>query len=99
MMIKEALDKLNDSVHPVARLMHKGDGFKMLLIVFKKGMIMSDHKTELDAKLFVMRGSILFRLPDSTHELNENDNFDIPAGVIHSLTANEDSICILSQCK
>lgn len=93
-IVKEAL---KSAKNPVARIMHKGNTSKCLMIGFNKGMIMSEHKAHLPSKLFVCDGQVLFVIGDETKLLKKYDEMDIPVDIIHEVQALEDSICLLIQ--
>lgn len=97
MVIKEALAEVELKNHPVARILHKGDMFKGMIIAFKKDMILREHKTHLPATITVIKGKVNYRKEDSVITINEWDNFQIPIHETHSIEALEDSICLLIQ--
>jgi quercetin dioxygenase-like cupin family protein len=97
MAIKEALEEVELKTHPVARILHKGDMFKVIVIAFKKDMILREHKTHLPATITVVKGKVNYRKEDSVTTINEYDEFQIPIHETHSIEALEDSICLLIQ--
>lgn len=97
MVIKEALAEVKSKNHPVARILHKGDIFKVMAIAFQKDMILREHKTHLPATLTVIKGKVNYRRADSFTTVEEYDNFQIPINETHSIEALEDSICLLIQ--
>lgn len=97
MVIKEALIQLETSQHPVARALHKGDYFKVLVIVFKKGMILKEHKAHMPSKLTVLEGTVFYKEGERVVDLKKFEETNIPVEIIHSVEAREDSICLLTQ--
>lgn len=97
MVIKEALTEVELKSYPVARILHKGDMFKVMVIAFKKGMILREHKTHLPATITVLEGKVNYRKDDSFVMIEEYDDFQIPINETHSIEALEDSICLLVQ--
>jgi quercetin dioxygenase-like cupin family protein len=97
MVIEEAFAELALKNHPVARILHKGDMFKAVIIAFKKGMVLREHKTHLPATITVIKGRVNYRKDDSITTIEEYDNFQIPIHETHSIEALEDSICLLIQ--
>jgi quercetin dioxygenase-like cupin family protein len=95
--IEEIRAKLEHSENPVARLYHKNDSFKILMIGFKQGMVLKDHSTNKSAKLLVISGNVSYKEGDKITVLSSLEEIDIPVNVIHSVTAVSDSICLLSQ--
>jgi quercetin dioxygenase-like cupin family protein len=88
---------LETAKNPVARIMHKGNSSKCLMIGFNKGMTMSEHKAHLPSKLFVCEGQVIFVLENVKTILNKYDEIEIPIEITHEVRALEDSICLLIQ--
>src|SRR5687768_13366475 len=97
MTIQEIKAELKHSHKPVAKSLHHGTGFKVLLIGFMKGMTLKEHKAHMQSKLTVLEGSVRYKEESRTVELMKYDEMEIPVEVIHSVEANEDSLCILTQ--
>ena len=97
MLLKEIVKQIENATHPVAKALHRGDHFKILAIGFKKGMMLKEHQTHLPAKLFVLKGEVIYRVNENTTTLSEYDEIEIPVNVMHSVEAIEDSLCLLSQ--
>jgi quercetin dioxygenase-like cupin family protein len=96
-VISDVKNKLNESDHPVALSLHKSPDFKVLVMGFKKDMILKDHKTSKSAKLTVLIGKVIFSTETESVDLYADQTLDIPINVMHRVTALEDSICLLSQ--
>jgi quercetin dioxygenase-like cupin family protein len=96
-MIREIIDEVETSAHPVARALHKGDHFKILVIAFKKGMKLKDHLAHIASKLTVLEGRVAYIQDGSKTTLKKFEDIDIPVNSIHSVEALEDSLCLLSQ--
>lgn len=88
---------LKTSSHPVAKALHKGAYFKVLILGFNKGMILADHKAHIISKLTVLNGSVIYKEGDKVLNLMQYDEVDIPIEIIHSVEAIEDSLCLLTQ--
>ena len=97
MTIKTILQELENANHPVARIHHKGVNFRVLMVGFKKGMILKEHKANLPTILTVIQGKVIYKEGEQLHHLNLHDDYQIPVGELHSVEALEDSICLLSQ--
>ncbi len=91
------LKQLETSDHPVAKPLHKGNNFKVLIIGFKKGMKLKEHQAPLPSKLTVIAGSVIYNQPPIATELKQYDEIVIPVNITHSVEATQDSICILTQ--
>lgn len=97
MTIKEIKEELKTSNHPVAKSLHHGTGFKVLMMGFKKGMILKEHKAHIRAKLTVLEGAVIYKEENRIVELMQYDEVEIPIEITHSVEAIEDSLCILTQ--
>ena len=95
--ISEIISSLETASHPVARALHKGDSFKVLLIGFKQGMILQDHKAHIPSKLTVLYGSVIYKEGEKEIRLPQYGEVGIPVEIIHSVEALEDSLCLLTQ--
>ena len=97
MIIKEILADLETKDHPVAKALYKKDGFKVLMLAFKKGMILKEHKAHVTTKLVVLEGSVKYISESTEIELGKYDEFDIPVNDLHAVSALENSLCMLLQ--
>lgn len=97
MNINNILSEINPSKGPLARVLHKGDNFKVLVIGFKEGMVLKAHKSNITSKLTVIKGSVVYYEGAKSILLNEYQSYDIPVGVRHSVGAIDDAICLLTQ--
>jgi quercetin dioxygenase-like cupin family protein len=97
MTINDIKTKLETSSNPVAQALHSGSGFRVLLIAFKKGMILKEHKAHMRSKLAVLEGSVKYAEAGRFIDLSKYDEIDIPLEIMHSVEALEDSLCILTQ--
>ena len=97
MTIKQIKEELKPSRHPVAKSLHHGIGFKVLLIGFTKGMILKEHKAHMQSKLTVLEGAVFYREQSRVVTLMKYDEVEIPIEITHSVEAIEDSLCILTQ--
>lgn len=97
MTIKEILAQLETANHPVAKPLHKGDNFKVLVIGFKSGMMLKEHKAHIPSKLTVISGTVIYKQDQIETELQKFDEMEIPINIIHSVEAKEDSLCLLTQ--
>ncbi len=61
MIIRELFQQLESATNPIAKLMRKGENFKVVAIGFKKGMILKEHTTKLPAKLTILSGNIIYK--------------------------------------
>ena len=97
MIIKEILAELEIKDHPVAKALYKKDGVKIIMLGFKKGMILKEHKANLPTKLVVLQGKVTYKSDSSEIGLSMYDEFEIPVNEMHAVLATEDSMCMLLQ--
>ena len=97
MIIKEILTDLETKNHPVAKALHVGRDFKVLVLAFKNGMVLKAHKTALSSKLTILNGSVVYDNGVVKTTLNQYDEYIIPIDEVHSVTATDDSLCLLTQ--
>jgi quercetin dioxygenase-like cupin family protein len=99
MVIKTVLEQLanQDTNDPSIKILKKGEGYKVIVLGFKKGMILKEHSTPIPAKLIVVDGKVNYKEVNRTLILDKFDELDIPVNVIHAVEAIEDSICFLIQ--
>lgn len=97
MTIIEVKEELKKATNPVAKSLLHGEGFKVLVVGFNKGMILKEHKTNLRTILTVFEGSVLYKQEDKIVELKQYEEIEIPTGILHSVEATESSLCVLIQ--
>lgn len=97
MVIQEILQQLENSTSPVVKVLQRGEHFKVLVLGFKKGMILKEHQTNIKTKLVIVDGSVVYRRANNSVTLNKFDEIDIPINLLHAVEAREDSICFLIQ--
>ena len=97
MVIKEVLAELETKDHPVAKALYKKEGFKILILAFKKGMILKEHKANVPTKLIVLEGKIVYESDATEMILNKYDEFEIPVNDLHAVHALDDALCMLVQ--
>lgn len=97
MTIKEVNKQLETANNPVAKALHKGDNFKVLVIGFKQGMKLKEHQAHLPSKLTVISGKVLYKQHEKETVLDTFDEIDIPVNIPHSVEAIDESLCLLTQ--
>ena len=95
--INTIISELKTASHPIAKALHKGEHFKVLVLGFNKGMILAEHKAHLTTKLTVLKGNVIYKEGDKKVNLFQFDEVEIPIEIIHSVEAIEDSLCLLTQ--
>lgn len=97
MVIQDVVAALRDAAGPVVKVLVKGDAAKVIVLGFKKGMMLKEHQTGVNTRLVVIEGQINYYSVNGKAELNKFDDLDIPVNVPHSVEALADSICFLIQ--
>ena len=97
MIIKEILAELETKDHPIAKALFKKEGFKVLVLAFKDGMVLKEHKANVPTKLVVLEGSVKYKSETTEIELGKYDEFEIPVNELHAVNALENSLCMLVQ--
>ena len=95
MTIKQILKDLESAKRPVAKVLQSGTNFKVIAIGFTKNMVLEDHKTDIPAKLIVLGGKVVYKEGEKMVMLSQYEETPIPAGVMHSVTALEDSLFLV----
>lgn len=97
MVIKSALQELENATHPIVKIIHSDAHCKTLVLAFKKGMVLKEHKTNVPTTLLVMDGEIEYRIGEEKITLKKYNQTGIPIGLLHAVEAKEDSVCLLIQ--
>lgn len=97
MIITDVLDELEIKDHPVAKALYKKEGFKVLVLAFKKDMLLKEHKAHVPTKLVVIKGEVIYKSETTEQSLSCYDEFEIPVNEQHAVLAKEDSLCMLIQ--
>ncbi len=97
MVIQEVVATLTDAVSPVIKVLVKGGVAKVIVLGFKKGMVLKEHKTSVSTRLVVIDGQISYSSAKGMVTMNKFDELDIPVNEPHSVEALADSICFLIQ--
>jgi quercetin dioxygenase-like cupin family protein len=95
MIFKELFQKLETAENPAIQIVQKTDSSKVFAIAFKKGMILKEHKTDIPAQFLVIKGSVIYKEKYHQESLSLYDMKNIQPDVLHSVEAQEDSLCLL----
>ncbi|MES2111706.1 MAG: hypothetical protein V4577_23310 [Bacteroidota bacterium] len=99
MIIHEVLAQLEKANDPVIKVLQAHAAGKTLVIGFKSGMILKEHRTAVPARLLVIDGSVTYKQEGVSITLAKYADLEIPVDVLHSVEAKEDSICLLLVAK
>lgn len=97
MMLNDIQLLLETAEHPIARNIFKTDEVKILVIGFKIGMLLKNHKTPFKSKLMVLYGKVEYKEDNTLNLLSVLEEQTILPDQIHSVKALEDSMCLLIQ--
>ena len=97
MVIQDVLAQLNTATGPVVKVLQRGEHVKVMVLGFKKGMILKEHKTGVSTRLVTVEGSVTYVDAGRSVTVNKFEDMDISINVLHSVEALEDSICFLIQ--
>lgn len=97
MNLQDILLEAQSTDKPVAKVFINNQGTKVLAIGLGKGVVLKTHKTAFVSKLIVLVGKVTYTEQNQQIELNALDSHDIPVQVLHELSAQELSICLLVQ--
>lgn len=96
-IIQDIVTALKDAVSPVVKVLQKSDHVKVIVLGFKKAMVLREHQTNITTKLVIIQGSVNYKSADGYVTLKKFDDMNIPVNVPHSVEALEESICLLIQ--
>jgi len=97
MIIQDIITALENAAGPVVKVLVKGTAGKVLVLGFKKDMVLKEHQTGVNTRLIVVDGQINYFSTHGTVTMNKFDELDIPVNEPHSVAALADSICFLIQ--
>jgi len=95
MIIEQVLTALETAAGPVVKVLQQNTQFKVIVLGFKKGMVLKEHDTDVNTNLVVIEGKVEYRGADRHVVLHKFDEINIALKVLHSVVALEDSICFL----
>jgi len=97
MIIQEVLTQLQSADHPVAKALHKMEHGKVLVLAFKAGMQLKDHRTPFSSLLLVLEGAVEYQEGTVVTKMYKFDEMPIVPEVVHAVHCLEDAICLLIQ--
>lgn len=97
MVITAALEELEKANHPIAKIIHKDANCKTLVLAFKKGMTLKEHKANLPTTLLCIDGEVEYKTEHENITLSKYNQTGIPIGLLHEVEAKQDSVCLLIQ--
>lgn len=76
----------------LGRKIISGKNLMLAQVFLKKGCVVVAHSHVSEQMTYILKGSMIIRLPDREVTLNEGDVLNIPSGVEHSAVALEDTL-------
>ncbi len=95
MILKNILTEIQGADKPVARMFRKGEHFHVLAIGFKERMVLEEHKSNLPARIVVIKGEVVYNNDHSATTLGLYDEYEIPVDELHWVEANRDSLMLV----
>lgn len=95
MLVKEILSELPNATKPVVRKYEQQEGSHVLAIGLGKDVILKEHKSDIPARILVIKGRIIYVAGDKRTSLELFDEHMIPIGEYHSIEPQEDSIFLV----
>ncbi|HSI69901.1 MAG TPA: hypothetical protein VK941_06700 [Gillisia sp.] len=95
MVLKEIIKELKTSKNPVYKMLRKGENSHILAIGFNKDMLLKKHKSDIPARILVIKGEVVYNSDNVSATLGLYNEYEIPVGESHWVTANEDSMMLV----
>lgn len=95
MILKEIVQELEHAKDPVYKMLRKGESSHILAIGFKKGMLLKKHKSDIPARIVVIKGRVVYNSEHEATPLGLYEEYEIPVGEFHWVEANQDSMILV----
>ncbi len=79
-----------------AKTLFKKRDFRAVLIVMEPGSKMSEHHADGTISVQVLKGKILFRVPDKTYDLNTGNLLMLDASIKHEVESQGEAAFLLT---
>ena len=90
----ETLDK--DMEARASYALIRTEAMEVIRMVIPKGKTIAEHSVEGEISLQCLKGSVKFTFDDKTQNLSKGDWLYLDKKVSHALTANEDTVLLLT---
>ncbi len=97
MTLRKIKDQLSTADKPIIKVLQDNESCMVFLVAFANGMMLREKRLDNPTKLMVLSGKIKYFEVDKKVNLDQYDEFEIPADVTHYLRADSCSICLLTQ--
>lgn len=95
MLVKEILSELPTATKIVVRKFEQEEGSHVLAIGLNKNVVLKEHKSDIPARILVIKGAITYIAGKNRVDLDLYDEHIIPIGEYHSVEPREDSIFLV----
>ena len=95
MLVKEILSELPTATKPLVRKFEQENGSHVLAIGLKANVVLKEHKSDIPARILVIKGAINYVVGGTKTKLELHDEHVIPIGEYHSVEPLEDSIFLV----
>lgn len=95
MILKDIITQTETAEKPVVKRLQEGKDFHVLAIGLKEKVVLKEHKTDIPAKLVVIKGQVIFKTATSETTLGLYDELEITVGEMHSVEALKDSLFLV----
>lgn len=95
MLVKEIISELPGAKKPIVRRFEQESGSHVLAIGLNKDVVLKEHKSDIPARILVIKGSVTYRAGEKKVGLGLFDEHIIPIGEYHSVEPQEDSVFLV----
>lgn len=95
MTLKEILSEIETTDKPVVKELPNAKDHQVLAIGLQKWAILKEHKTDIPAKLYVLKGEVVYRTDGNDMIVKQYEEQVINVGDLHSVKAHENSLFLV----
>ncbi|NJW52333.1 hypothetical protein [Salinimicrobium oceani] len=92
MLLKELNRELSSASKPLVKRFEQAEGSHVLAIGLNHDVILKEHKSDIPARIVVIKGAITYISGNNSIHLDVFDELEIPIGEYHSIEPREASI-------
>ncbi|MDX1602869.1 MAG: hypothetical protein R3209_07340 [Salinimicrobium sediminis] len=95
MLVKEIISELPTATKILVRKFEQEAGSHVLAIGLNKDVILKEHKSDIPARILVIKGAVTYIAGEKRTRLELFDEHIIPVGEYHAVEPHEDSIFLV----
>ncbi|SOC79766.1 hypothetical protein SAMN06296241_1300 [Salinimicrobium sediminis] len=95
MLVKEIISELPTATKILVRKFEQEAGSHVLAIGLNKDVILKEHKSDIPARILVIKGAVTYIAGEKRTRLELFDEHIIPVGEYHAVQPHEDSIFLV----